>query len=71
MGNVSKLLPAIHPKFKINASANIHSKEFERAAILDENQHSTIRAGKSLAMTAVDIFCQPKLLDEINKEHIS
>ena len=69
MANVCILKPAIHPMFKIKTTAHNHTKEFTKCAILDENQTPTLNSAKSLAMTAVDILCNPGLLKKIQKEH--
>lgn len=69
MANVCILKPGIHPMFKIKTTAHNHTKEFTKCAILDENQTPTLNSAKSLAMTAVDILCNPGLLKKIQKEH--
>ena len=71
MGNVSVVLPSIHPKFKVQSKSNIHTAGFTDAAILDENQIPTLRVAKSLAMTAIDVLMSDShLLGQIKSDFI-
>ena len=68
MGNVSLIKPSIHPVFSINTSAVIHTRDFNTAAAKDEAQPRTLIAGKSMAMTAIDVLADPELLKAVVKE---
>ena len=68
MGNVSAIIPSIHPKFKIESSSNPHTAGFNEAAIKDINQPPTICVAKSLAMTAIDVILNKDLLRAIKEE---
>ena len=69
MGNVSQILPAIHPYVTI-APPGIggHTPEFAAAAASPWGHQALIRSAKALAMTAVDLFTQPELLAEAKSE---
>jgi len=67
MGNVSHLKPSIHPMFKIPTKGPNHTKAFTEAAIKPEAQEPTIKIAKCIAMTAIDVLHDKKLLDEIYK----
>ncbi|MBP7961513.1 MAG: amidohydrolase [Caldilineaceae bacterium] len=69
MGNVSQILPAIHPYVTI-APPGIggHTPEFAAAAASPWGHQALIRSAKALAMTAVDLFIQPELLAEAKSE---
>lgn len=62
MGNVSALVPAIHPIIAIaprNVSA--HSPEFARCAASEEGHRGLLDAAIALAMTAVDVLVDADL----------
>ncbi len=68
MGNVSQVVPSIHPTIAI-ASPEVlgHTLEFAAAAASEAGHEGLIDAAKALAMTVVDIL-QPGMLDEIRQE---
>ncbi|KAK3087249.1 hypothetical protein FSP39_003574 [Pinctada imbricata] len=68
MGNVSHVVPSIHPKFDIGTTASNHSKDFTVAAGKDFAQVNTLKIAKALAMTALDIYTQSELLTKIQEE---
>jgi len=61
MGNVSQLVPAIHPIIAIcPAGTNIHSPQFARAAASAKGKQGLLDGAKALAMTAVDLLGDPQ-----------
>lgn len=64
MGNVSYVLPSIHPVFAIPTEPGVgnHTPGFTAAAATEEAHKATIRASKGLAMTALDLYANPELL---------
>ena len=68
MGNVSQVVPSIHPTIAI-ASPDVlgHTPEFAAAAASEAGHEGLMDAAKALAMTVVDIF-QPGMLDKIRQE---
>ncbi|MBD3192600.1 MAG: amidohydrolase [Candidatus Heimdallarchaeota archaeon] len=69
IGNVSQVVPAIHPYLSISEeSIPGHSKEFAKAAISERGHQAMLNAAKALAMTAIDIFTKPELLEKIQVE---
>lgn len=65
MGNVSHVIPSIHPKYYIGTSVSNHSKDFTTAAGDVKAQKYSLDVAKALAMTAVDIYKNPDLLKQI------
>lgn len=62
MGNVSKLVPSIHPMIAIAPpTVSLHSKEFAAFAASESGNEGVIDGAKALAMTAIDVLCQPDL----------
>ena len=64
MGNVSYVVPSIHPVFGIPVEdgAGNHTPGFTAAAATEEAHRATLRASKALAMTALDLYANPDLL---------
>jgi amidohydrolase len=62
MGNVSKILPGIHPTVAIAPlEVNGHSPEFARYAVSEAGDRAVIDGAKALAMTAIDILADGDL----------
>jgi len=68
-GNVSQVVPTIHPSVAI-ASPQIllHTPEFASAAASEEGHKGLLDAAKAMAMTVVDILGSRETLDEIKQE---
>jgi metal-dependent amidase/aminoacylase/carboxypeptidase family protein len=63
MGNVSKLLPSIHPMIAIAPPrVALHTQEFAECAASADGQRGLLDGAKALAMTAIDVLCTPALL---------
>lgn len=71
MGNVSQVVPSIHPTIAI-ASPEVpaHTPEFAAAAASEAGHEGLIDAAKAMAMTVADIL-QPGKLDRIRHEFCS
>ncbi len=62
MGNVTTTVPGMHPFIRITEAAVAgHSHEFAQAACSELALASMQLAAKALAMTALDVLCQPSL----------
>ena len=69
MGNVSRLVPAIHPFIAIaTPEVVVHSPEFALAAISEDGSRGLILAAKALAMTAIDLLASPETLSGVRDE---
>jgi amidohydrolase len=63
MGNVSYLVPSIHPMIKVAPpSVSIHSPEFTRYAASADGDKAVVDGAKALAMTVIDLWLQPSVL---------
>ncbi|XP_038048321.1 peptidase M20 domain-containing protein 2-like isoform X4 [Patiria miniata] len=65
-GNVSYVVPGIHPMYHMTDSANNHSREFTADAGAPEAQAPTLIQAKALAMTAIELL-QPSGQDTLKK----
>jgi amidohydrolase len=69
MGNVSQVVPSIHPTIAIAPpQILIHTPEFAAAAASEAGHEGLMDAAKAMAMTVVDILGQPGILDKIKQE---
>jgi amidohydrolase len=69
MGNVSAIVPAIHPSIAIaQPDVPIHTVEFREIAATDAGHGGLFDSAKALAMTAVDILTDPDLLRRMREE---
>jgi len=70
MGNVSHVVPALHAYVTIAPEEVAgHSPEFRAAAVSPEGHAGLLDAAKALAMTAIDLFSNPDLVDVAWEEH--
>ena len=67
MGNVSHVVPSIHPMYTIGTAVN-HSVEFTQVANTGEAHALTISMGKAMALTALEVLTDSSLLQQIKKE---
>jgi amidohydrolase len=68
MGNVSQVVPSIHPTIAIaSPDVFIHTQEFASAAASEAGHEGLMDAAKAMAMTVADIL-QPGMLDRIKQE---
>ena len=69
MGNVSHIIPAIHPMYQIGDGTQMnHTREFTSVANIPEAYQNTLTAAKALAATAVDLYVTPKLIEQAKEE---
>ncbi len=69
MGNVSQVIPAVHPYIAIAQEGTPgHSTAFRDAAATPEAHESALRAAKAMALLAVDLLRDPRLLAEARAE---
>ena len=69
MGNVSKLVPAIHPYLAtVPKEVGGHTVEFREICISPKGKDSMLVGAKAMAMTAVDLLGSPKMVSQARKE---
>lgn len=62
MGNVSQVVPSIHPTFSVGQMIFNHTPEFTAVAITDAAHESMLKTAQTLAMTGVELALDPDLL---------
>jgi amidohydrolase len=72
MGNVSQVIPSVHPEVAI-ASPDIllHSVEFASAAVSESGNKGLLDAAKAQAMTIVDLLSEDKTLAVVKEEFLA
>ncbi|CAC5409034.1 Peptidase M20 domain-containing protein 2 [Mytilus coruscus] len=68
MGNVSQIVPIIHPIYGIETLHGNHTKDFATAAGDPKAQLHTLNQAKAMALTCLDIFTDENLLKDIKDE---
>jgi hypothetical protein len=68
MGNVSYVVPSIHPGYAVESESGNHSPGFTAAAGSEEAHGRMIAASKALALTALDLFSDEAMLAEARRE---
>jgi len=69
MGNVSQLVPGIHPFIAIaEKEVLLHSPEFATAAASDTAIQGMLDAAKAMAMTVVDLLASPETVAQVKEE---
>ncbi len=71
IGNVSQVVPTIHPHVPIGEGINIHSEGFARATISDRGKAAVLEGATALALTAAELAASPEQRDEIRREFIA
>jgi len=68
-GDVSHHVPSIHPYIAIAPEGTGgHTVEFRQAALSPAGHTGMLNAAKGLAMTTIDLLCNPGLMQEIKNE---
>lgn len=68
-GNISHVVPTIHPYIKIGPDTLVgHTDEFREAAKSEQGDAALLLGAKGLALTALQLLTDPVLLDEIKEE---
>ncbi len=68
-GNISQVVPTIHPYIKIGANDLIpHTVPFREAAVSSRGDEALIKGAKALALTALKLATDPAVLAEIKEE---
>ena len=62
MGNVSQVVPSIHPTFTVGQMIFNHTPEFTATAVTDAAHESMLKTARTLAMTGVDLALDPELV---------
>lgn len=68
MGDVSQVIPAIHPYLSIGRDVVGHSVEFREAALSTQGFKAMITAAKAMALTGYEVLTDPGLLTRVRDD---
>jgi len=69
MGNVSYVVPSIHPSIAIGPRKLAgHSREFAEASVSERGHEAMLIAAKAMALTSVDLFTDEALMKKVKRE---
>ncbi|MDR7483633.1 MAG: M20 family metallopeptidase [Armatimonadota bacterium] len=69
MGDVSQVIPAIHPYVSIGPTDLAgHTVEFREAAVSAKGFAAMLAAAKAMALTAYDVLADPALLEQVRRD---
>ncbi|GFE56906.1 M20 family metallopeptidase [Geobacter sp. AOG1] len=61
IGNVSQVVPTIHPHVPIGAGVHIHTEDFARATISEQGREAVVEGATAMALTAAELIARPEL----------
>ncbi len=68
IGNVSQIIPTIHPHVPIREGINIHTHEFADATVTPDGHRALLEGVKCLGLTTIELLFEPRALDKLKKE---
>lgn len=68
IGNVSQIIPTIHPHVPIKEGINIHTHEFADATITPDGHRALMEGVKCLGLTAIELLFNPMAIEAIKKD---
>ena len=72
MGDISHLVPAIHPYLAIAPEKVAgHTVEFREYSISEAGKSAMLDAAKAMAMTSMDLLSDPRLLEQARQELVA
>lgn len=61
IGNVSQVVPTIHPHVPIGAGLHIHTEDFARATVSEQGRQAVVEGATAMALTAAELIVRPEL----------
>ncbi|MBI5887086.1 MAG: M20 family metallopeptidase [Deltaproteobacteria bacterium] len=68
IGNVSQIIPTIHPHVPLRPGINIHTREFADATVSPDGHRALMEGVKTLGLTAVELLFNPATLQKIKAD---
>lgn len=66
VGNVSQVIPTVHPMYKICEKEIVgHTPEFAEASCSEDGFQCTVKVAEALALTSLDLLCNEPLMAEV------
>jgi len=68
IGNMSRVIPAARPYLAIGPDLPGHTEAFREASNSERGYQIMIAGAKMLALTALDLFTQPDLMEAVRRD---
>ena len=68
IGNVSQVLPTIHPHILLKRGINIHTREFADATITEDGKNAIMEGAKTLALTALELIMDKEAMKMVKRD---
>lgn len=68
IGNVSQIIPTIHPHVPIREGINIHTREFAEATISGDGHRALMEGVSTLGLTAMELLFSREALEAVKKD---
>lgn len=68
IGNVSQIIPTIHPHVPLRPGINIHTREFADATVSPDGHRALMEGVKTLGLTAMELLFNPSMLQKIKAD---
>src|SRR5947208_12403182 len=68
MGDVSQVIPSVHPYLAIGKGIVGHSVGFREAALSEQGFQAMLTAAKAMALTGLDVMTKPEFLEQIRAD---
>lgn len=68
IGNVSQIIPTIHPHVPIREGINIHTREFAEATTMPEGHRALMEGVSTLGLTVMELFFNRESLEAVKKD---
>ncbi|MBI5903689.1 MAG: M20 family metallopeptidase [Deltaproteobacteria bacterium] len=68
IGNVSQIVPTIHPHVPIREGINIHTTEFANATITGDGHRALMEGVKALGLTAIELLFNPEAMERVKRD---
>jgi amidohydrolase len=68
IGNLSQVVPTIHPHVPIGEGINIHTEGFAQATVSLQGEMAAVEGATTLALTAIELIFSPAWQSAISKE---
>lgn len=68
IGNVSQVVPTIHPHVPIGEGIHIHCEDFAKATVSEQGEAAVLEGAVALALTAADLVASPEERAKITDE---
>jgi len=68
IGNVSQVVPTIHPHVPIGEGVRIHTEAFARATVSPQGRDAVVEGATALALTAAELALSPEKREAVKRE---